>query len=550
MRRHGLMYGLAWALAIAPSAAGIISGQVVGEQGGGVANVDLDFFRVSDGVEVQPIGSDETGADGSYSVEVPDDIYDVTYTPPLTCLPGVPTPAGLLGGARERNVDIGNPTVDVTLLDACCVTGTVQSSTSGSPLIDVDLDFKDLVQDMRIFTPGDDSDANGRYSVQVPTGTLYDVRFENSELTPILVAPARIREITVPDGCVQLAMPPMPLDEGVEIMGEVVYEEIPMIPFPVNDADLDVIPAGETAKILTRDDNTNPQGEYRFVVPPGTYTIEFEPPLDFSPELAATPRDNVVITPGPVVDLGSETVPLGNKLEGKVFSPNIPPLGILELRDIDVDVFFSSTGAKVPTPSDDTGLDGFYQVFVPSGTFDVHYDPKRNPLFDDLLLEDEPMIGQGGDTFVYEITLPLHDEDGDTVGDVSDNCPFLANPSQTDTDADGVGDACDNCPTLPNERQKDNDLDGVGDSCDADDDNDGTPDAADLDDDDDGVADTGDNCPSSWNPLQEDTAGTGPAGDACDPEDGVIEELRALTGTGFDLTPEVVADAPRAAEGA
>jgi hypothetical protein len=37
---------------------------------------------------------------------------------------------------------------------------------------------------------------------------------------------------------------------------------------------------------------------------------------------------------------------------------------------------------------------------------------------------------------------PASDVDGDTVPDVSDNCPLVANPDQTDSDTDGIGDAC------------------------------------------------------------------------------------------------------------
>ena len=35
------------------------------------------------------------------------------------------------------------------------------------------------------------------------------------------------------------------------------------------------------------------------------------------------------------------------------------------------------------------------------------------------------------------------DSDGDGISDMSDNCPHVANPSQSDCDGDGSGDACD-----------------------------------------------------------------------------------------------------------
>lgn len=38
---------------------------------------------------------------------------------------------------------------------------------------------------------------------------------------------------------------------------------------------------------------------------------------------------------------------------------------------------------------------------------------------------------------------PASDVDGDTVADVSDNCPLVANPDQADSDGDGIGDTCE-----------------------------------------------------------------------------------------------------------
>jgi hypothetical protein len=65
------------------------------------------------------------------------------------------------------------------------------------------------------------------------------------------------------------------------------------------------------------------------------------------------------------------------------------------------------------------------------------------------------------------------DEDGDRVGDEIDNCPDMANVTQTDTDGDGAGDACD------------------------------------PDDDDDGVADVEDTCPTDANKIDAGQCGCG-----------------------------------------
>ena len=79
-----------------------------------------------------------------------------------------------------------------------------------------------------------------------------------------------------------------------------------------------------------------------------------------------------------------------------------------------------------------------------------------------------------------------NDDDADSIDDVSDNCPLLANISQEDLDQDGTGDSCDsdrdgdgtnndedNCPNDYNIGQYDLDEDGLGWPCDPDLDGDG-----------------------------------------------------------------------------
>ena len=119
-------------------------------------------------------------------------------------------------------------------------------------------------------------------------------------------------------------------------------------------------------------------------------------------------------------------------------------------------------------------------------------------------------------------TLNNHDNDADGIPFIPDNCPDVYNPDQKDSDEDGVGDACDNCPQTSNRHQMDADSDGIGDLCDSEPNCGGSGQPACeqpyLDSDNDGSLDDIDNCPTVYNPQQNETDGDG-IGDACDEDD-------------------------------
>ncbi len=187
--------------------------------------------------------------------------------------------------------------------------------------------------------------------------------------------------------------------------------------------------------------------------------------------------------------------------------------------------------------------------------------------FDDSVCSSYDCGGSCGSCGINEVcennlcVVEKIDSDGDSILDVTDNCPLVPNPSQEDADTDGLGNVCDdnddtdnlldiedNCPLISNPDQVDTDEDLIGNVCDTDDDNDNVLDGkdncplvsnpdqvdtdedlignvCDTDDDNDNVLDGKDNCPLVPNPDQVDTD-EDDFGDACDTDDdddGVLD---------------------------
>jgi protocatechuate 3,4-dioxygenase beta subunit len=138
-----------------------VSGRVTDPAGGGLAGVAISARRQPGGTEVF-IPNDRTDAEGLFDLWIPVGTYDVLFAPARG--------SRLVGGQIE-SVEI---TADsawgvVQLQEGLLVTSRVRDQT-GRPLANADLDFTLEAIDKEIYTPYDNTDADGVAVTVLPVG--------------------------------------------------------------------------------------------------------------------------------------------------------------------------------------------------------------------------------------------------------------------------------------------------------------------------------------------------------------------------------------------
>lgn len=136
--------------------------------------------------------------------------------------------------------------------------------------------------------------------------------------------------------------------------------------FPVADADLDVRPAGEGAKLWTPQDNSDEAGEFALILPPGTYDITATPPLGF--ELAPVTARSVALSSD--LALPNLALPPAVELRGRCKDP----FG-QDVAGVDVDVDSLPNRARLEIPGDQSDANGEFRVLVPAWDFRVTLSP-------------------------------------------------------------------------------------------------------------------------------------------------------------------------------
>jgi len=410
---------LLFALMSLPASATIVSGQVTTSGGAGIADVDLDLIN-RDTDESIPLVNDDTDLLGFYAISVPVGDYDVRFKPAA----GVNYVAVEIRGVRVEGPSM---TLDQVLETGWFVSGRVIDEI-GMPVNPLDLDVIDLADGNALFVANDNTDILGNFSIVLPAGQ-FDIEFEPSVGT--LFVPLRLSAVGV-SGHTPLS--DITLLFGVRMTGVVVDSSSQ----PVGQVQVKTIDPATGLEIFNIRNTTDAAGAYDLVVAPGEYGLQLIPArgAPFLPRfvgglsmtadstLPDLPLDSGALITGLVID-GS-----GNPVES-----------------VDLDFVSSWTGLERFTPKDNTDANGQFAIAVPSGTYDIRFDP---PIATGLAPAELTALGLSGSTGLpttqlqVAVTVSGSVQDGGGTPQAGLDLDFLTPagaqemPSSRDT-TDGLG---------------------------------------------------------------------------------------------------------------
>lgn len=309
-----------------------------------------------------------TDAGGNYGVLVPNGTYDIEFVTPV--LPGGIVPIRYTAVSINTTV-----TLNVSRPFGVILDGTV-FDTLAVPVSGVDINVIDALTGALEFTPNDNSGGSGNYDVILIPGLknlVYSDQNVGSRLAPYS---AQNVSITT-DMTIDANLP-----AGVFVSGTVLDAAFQQ----VVGADLDFDVSSTELRLTTPNDNTDNNGDYQVVVPIGIYNITVEPVV--TDRLVAKRIFSIPVNHDTVVDFNLQA---GLSLSGTVTGPGGAVNGC------DIDVIDTVTLAKLVTPGDRTDAAGFYEVIVPSGNFEMHFQP---PVSSNLASLIKTGVHVGQDTVV------------------------------------------------------------------------------------------------------------------------------------------------------
>lgn len=237
-----------------------VSARCVRANGNPVANINVDVVNKLTGENLL-LKNDTTDAFGNFSVAAPPNEINLELDT-----------NGVLGGLLAPTRLTLAPTVDTNLGDIVIpagfhLSGTVQNS-SAVGLSALDMDVFDSATGVQLYTPRDNTDAFGNFSIVVPMG-VYDVE----------VCPPLAQRLVAADDESVIVTGPTNVGILTCVNGFVVSGIIRNVSgTALAGVDVDVDFSGTGASVVTCADDSAANGSYAVVLPAGTLDIGFAYP--------------------------------------------------------------------------------------------------------------------------------------------------------------------------------------------------------------------------------------------------------------------------------
>jgi len=333
----GTALALAAATPTSPLHAADVSGRVTTSNGVGIPGVDIDVID-ENGVSI-PLLDDDTDADGSFDFFVDTGRYRVRFS----AQPGQP-----LVSREFKNWLLTGFIVDwIVVLDiGAQVSGTVRGP-GGTPQAGTDISIRRTDTESGVFSPTDETDASGQFTVVVPFDAPIELTIEPPAATNLL---AKIQAVGPfgADGNIGA----IDLTAGHRVSGFVRSSGA-----PVAGADIDAVDGGGSPFPLGHD-KTSTTGAFEVILPIGDFRLVASPRL--ASRLAPVWSSTFSVT-------GDRAVPELNvapgwEIEGTVTTTSVAPVP-------DARLHLELGGAEVPVSGDRTNERGEYLVVGPPGTY-------------------------------------------------------------------------------------------------------------------------------------------------------------------------------------
>ena len=242
------------------------------------------------------------------------------------------------------------------LLAAVTITGVVKDE-SNVGLSNVDIDLVDQCTGVSVFLINDKTAFDGTFSATVNAAGTYDIRF-----TPPTGSTVASYEIGDTALAANTNLGTIVLHPGLAVSGLVRNTSAAGIA----GVSLRFVSLATGNRVYVTKDVTTASGTYATRVRPGTYDIEYRPP---STTTYLTVRRKGVVVASDVSGL-VDTLGVGLNVGGTVRGPT--SAGV---QNVNLDLYDVCTGEKLPTAHDSTDASGVYSIYVPQGTYSVHYNP-------------------------------------------------------------------------------------------------------------------------------------------------------------------------------